>query len=189
MIHAFAVPSFGIKIDAIPGRLNETWFKATREGVYYGQCSELCGKDHAFMPIEVRVVSEQAYATWLADAKKKFAHRRPARRATAVAASAMQLANQRAATRRSQGTRSWLRRQRLTAQHDDHHTPTGWRRFVYSTNHKDIGTMYLVFAIIGGLIGGALSIGMRIELQEPGMQMFPAITARTCSTCSPPRTA
>jgi cytochrome c oxidase subunit 2 len=73
VIHAFAVPSFGIKIDAIPGRLNETWFKATREGVYYGQCSELCGKDHAFMPIEVRVVSEQAYATWLADAKKKFA--------------------------------------------------------------------------------------------------------------------
>lgn len=73
VIHAFAVPSFGIKIDAIPGRLNETWFKATREGVYYGQCSELCGKDHAFMPIEVRVVTEQAYAAWLADAKKKFA--------------------------------------------------------------------------------------------------------------------
>jgi cytochrome c oxidase subunit 2 len=73
VIHAFAVPSFGIKIDAIPGRLNETWFKATREGVFYGQCSELCGKDHAFMPIEVRVVSDQAYAAWLADAKKKFA--------------------------------------------------------------------------------------------------------------------
>ena len=73
VIHAFAVPSFGIKIDAIPGRLNETWFKATREGVFYGQCSELCGKDHAFMPIEVRVVSEQAYAAWLEEAKKKFA--------------------------------------------------------------------------------------------------------------------
>jgi len=74
VIHAFAVPSFGIKIDAIPGRLNETWFKATREGVYYGQCSELCGKDHAFMPIEVHVVSEQAFAAWLEDAKKKYAH-------------------------------------------------------------------------------------------------------------------
>ena len=73
VIHAFAVPSFGIKIDAIPGRLNETWFKATREGVYYGQCSELCGKDHAFMPIEVRVVSDQAYAAWLGEAKKKWA--------------------------------------------------------------------------------------------------------------------
>ena len=57
VIHAFAVPSFGIKIDAVPGRLNETWFKATREGMYYGQCSELCGRDHAYMPIEVRVVN------------------------------------------------------------------------------------------------------------------------------------
>src|SRR6187397_2201757 len=58
------------------------------------------------------------------------------------------------------------------AHDDDHHTPTGWRRFVYSTNHKDIGTMYLVFAIIGGLIGGMLSIGMRIELMHPGIQFF-----------------
>ncbi|MGB7694942.1 MAG: cytochrome c oxidase subunit II, partial [Pseudolabrys sp.] len=73
VIHAFAVPSFGIKIDAIPGRLNETWFRATREGIYYGQCSELCGKDHAYMPIEVRVVSEQAFAAWVEDAKKKYA--------------------------------------------------------------------------------------------------------------------
>ncbi len=73
VIHAFAVPSFGVKIDAIPGRINETWFRATREGVYYGQCSELCGKDHAFMPIAVRVVSEQAFTTWLDEAKKKYA--------------------------------------------------------------------------------------------------------------------
>src|SRR6516165_6735582 len=73
VIHAFTVPSFGIKIDAIPGRINETWFKATREGVYYGQCSELCGKDHAFMPIAVRVVSEQAFASWVEEAKKKYA--------------------------------------------------------------------------------------------------------------------
>jgi cytochrome c oxidase subunit 2 len=73
VIHAFAVPSFGVKIDAIPGRLNETWFRATREGIYYGQCSELCGKDHAFMPIEVRVVSEQAFAAWVEEAKRKYA--------------------------------------------------------------------------------------------------------------------
>jgi cytochrome c oxidase subunit II len=73
VIHAFAVPSFGIKIDAIPGRINETWFKATREGIYYGQCSELCGRDHAFMPIGVRVVSEQAFAAWVEEAKKKYA--------------------------------------------------------------------------------------------------------------------
>ncbi len=73
VIHSFAVPSFGVKIDAIPGRLNETWFKVTKEGVYYGQCSELCGKDHAFMPIAVRAVSEQAFSTWIEEAKKKFA--------------------------------------------------------------------------------------------------------------------
>ncbi len=73
VIHAFAVPSFGIKIDSIPGRLNETWFKATKTGMYYGQCSELCGKDHAFMPIAVRVVSDQEFASWVEAAKKKFA--------------------------------------------------------------------------------------------------------------------
>jgi cytochrome c oxidase subunit 2 len=73
VIHAWAMPSFGVKIDAIPGRLNETWFKAEREGVYYGQCSELCGKDHAFMPIAVRVVKEADYNSWIEQAKKKFA--------------------------------------------------------------------------------------------------------------------
>ena len=73
VIHSFAVPSFGIKIDAVPGRLNETWFKAEREGTYYGQCSELCGKDHPFMPIEVHVVSEKDFAAWVEEAKKKFA--------------------------------------------------------------------------------------------------------------------
>jgi cytochrome c oxidase subunit 2 len=73
VIHAFAVPAFGVKIDSIPGRANETWFRAEREGVYYGQCSELCGKDHAFMPIAVRVVSEADYNTWLDQAKKKYA--------------------------------------------------------------------------------------------------------------------
>ena len=73
VIHSFAVPAFGIKIDAIPGRLNETWFKATKVGMFYGQCSELCGKDHAFMPIAVRVVSDQEFVAWVETAKKKFA--------------------------------------------------------------------------------------------------------------------
>ena len=73
VIHSFAVPAFGIKIDAIPGRLNETWFKATKTGMFYGQCSELCGKDHAFMPIAVKVVSDQEFAAWVETAKKKFA--------------------------------------------------------------------------------------------------------------------
>ena len=73
VIHSFAVPSFGIRIDAIPGRMNDTWFKATTEGVFYGQCSELCGKDHSFMPIAIRVVSENDFNKWLDDAKKKYA--------------------------------------------------------------------------------------------------------------------
>src|SRR3984885_12252096 len=73
VIHSFAMPAFGIKIDAIPGRLNETWFKATKTGTFHGQCSELCGKDHAFMPIAVKVVSDQDFAAWVEDAKKKFA--------------------------------------------------------------------------------------------------------------------
>ncbi|TCR93451.1 cytochrome c oxidase subunit II [Rhizobium sp. BK376] len=65
VIHSFSMPSFGIKIDAVPGRLNETWFKAEREGIFYGQCSQLCGKDHAFMPIAIRVVAEDKYKQWL----------------------------------------------------------------------------------------------------------------------------
>jgi cytochrome c oxidase subunit 2 len=64
VIHSFTVPAFGIKIDAIPGRLNETWFTATKTGIYYGQCSELCGRDHAFMPIVVKVVNDQDYDDW-----------------------------------------------------------------------------------------------------------------------------
>jgi cytochrome c oxidase subunit 2 len=65
VIHAFAMPSFGIKIDAVPGKLNETWFNARKTGLYYGQCSELCGKDHAFMPIAIRVVTKDEFAKWL----------------------------------------------------------------------------------------------------------------------------
>ena len=73
VLHAWALPSFGVKRDAVPGRINETWFKAEKVGTYYGQCSELCGIQHAFMPITVRVVTDEEYAIWLADAKMKFA--------------------------------------------------------------------------------------------------------------------
>ena len=73
VIHSWAVPAFGVKMDAIPGRINVTWFKATAEGTYYGECSELCGARHAYMPIEVKVVSQDAFDAWLASAKKKFA--------------------------------------------------------------------------------------------------------------------
>ncbi|KGF67734.1 cytochrome C oxidase subunit II [Hoeflea sp. BAL378] len=68
VLHAFAMPAFGVKMDAVPGRLNETWFKVDVEGLYYGQCSELCGKDHAFMPIAVRAVAQDKYDAWIATA-------------------------------------------------------------------------------------------------------------------------
>ena len=73
VLHAWALPAFGVKRDAMPGRINETWFKAERVGTFYGQCSELCGIKHAFMPIEVKVVSEEDYKLWLEEAKIKFA--------------------------------------------------------------------------------------------------------------------
>jgi cytochrome c oxidase subunit II len=73
VIHSFTVPSFGIRIDAVPGRINETWFKATITGTFHGQCSELCGKDHSFMPITVRVVNDSDFAAWAAQAKQKYA--------------------------------------------------------------------------------------------------------------------
>ena len=73
VLHAWALPSFGVKRDAVPGRINETWFKAEKVGTYYGQCSELCGIKHAFMPIAVKVVSEEEYQEWLSEARVKFA--------------------------------------------------------------------------------------------------------------------
>src|SRR6201994_1691691 len=73
VIHSWALPQMGVKMDAVPGRINRTWFKATQMGTFYGECSELCGARHAFMPIEVKVVSQSDYDSWLAGAKKKFA--------------------------------------------------------------------------------------------------------------------
>ncbi len=73
VIHAWAIPAFGVKLDAVPGRLNETWFRIDRPGTYYGQCSELCGIRHGFMPIMVKAVSKDAFEAWVEEAKKKFA--------------------------------------------------------------------------------------------------------------------
>lgn len=73
VIHAWTIPAFGVKIDAVPGKLNELWFKAEREGTFFGQCSELCGAKHAFMPIAVDVVSQERFDAWIAEAKTKFA--------------------------------------------------------------------------------------------------------------------
>lgn len=71
VIHAWTIPSFGSKMDAVPGRIAATWFKATKEGIYFGQCSELCGKDHAFMPIAVRVVKDKVFEEWTAAVKNR----------------------------------------------------------------------------------------------------------------------
>ncbi|MET0547090.1 MAG: cytochrome c oxidase subunit II [Caulobacterales bacterium] len=82
VIHAFTVPAFGFKIDAVPGRLNEVWFKAEKPGIYFGQCSELCGKDHAFMPIEVHAMAQEDFDAWVAS--KKTASAAPAAPAAAA---------------------------------------------------------------------------------------------------------
>ncbi len=73
VIHAWTIPAFGVKQDAVPGRLAQLWFAAEKEGIYFGQCSELCGKDHAYMPITVKVVSEEAYQDWLDGAIEEYA--------------------------------------------------------------------------------------------------------------------
>lgn len=83
VIHAFGIPSFAVRMDAIPGRLNETWFKVEKEGIYYGECYFICGKDHAYMPIAIRAVSRPEYEKWLAEAKEKFASNGAARQVAA----------------------------------------------------------------------------------------------------------
>jgi cytochrome c oxidase subunit 2 len=88
VIHSFTVPSFGVRIDAIPGRINDTWFKATVEGTFYGQCSELCGKNHSFMPISVQVVNQDDFTKWAAAAKQKYAGADSAPKDAVAAASA-----------------------------------------------------------------------------------------------------
>ena len=92
VIHTWTIPSFGSKVDAVPGRITATWFKATKEGIYFGQCSELCGKDHAFMPIAVRVVKEQVFNDWAA--ALKASDKREARREIIRKRRAVELAGQ-----------------------------------------------------------------------------------------------
>jgi cytochrome c oxidase subunit 2 len=83
-MHSFFVPSLGVQIYATPGRINETWMKVDKPGVYYGQCNQICGKDHAYMPIAVEALDKAAFDRWLVDAKKKFASDTPSSRPAAA---------------------------------------------------------------------------------------------------------
>jgi len=85
VIHAWAIPAFGVKLDAVPGRINETWFQVDKPGTYYGQCSELCGSRHGFMPIMVKAVSKEDFAAWVEQAKKKYASAKAERLSVAQA--------------------------------------------------------------------------------------------------------
>lgn len=89
VLHAFSLPAMGVKLDAVPGRINETWMEITREGTFYGQCSEICGSGHSYMPIAVKAVSKEAYAIWVEEAKKEYARVDEPAAATRVAQSAL----------------------------------------------------------------------------------------------------
>jgi len=147
VIHSWAVPSLGVKIDAIPGRLNQTSLDINREGVYYGQCSELCGVNHAFMPIAVEGVSLEAYISWL------LAQTENAAIAFGLLPSLFGLFKG-ATSKTKVNTSSWI------------------YRWIYSTNARDIGVLYLIFAGLSGMIGTAFSMIIRFELSSPGFQFL-----------------
>jgi len=152
VIHSWAVPSLGVKIDAIPGRLNQTSLDINREGVYYGQCSELCGVNHAFMPIAVEGVSLEAYISWL------LAQTENAAIALGVLPSIFGFlggsAGGAGTSKKEINTSSWV------------------YRWIYSTNARDIGVLYLIFAGLSGMIGTAFSMIIRFELSSPGFQFL-----------------
>ena len=132
VLHAWWVPALGVKKDAVPGFINETWFTADTEGTYRGQCAELCGMDHGFMPIVVRVVSHEEYDAWLGTQRARVSALHDRRQARTHALSKEESDEQH---------RDRHARARITASHSQ---GLAWlMRWVTTTNHKDIGTLYL----------------------------------------------
>ena len=154
VIHSWAVPSLGVKIDAIPGRLNQTSLDINREGVYYGQCSELCGVNHAFMPIAVEGVSLEAYISWLLAQTEEGGGPSPASVFGLLPSLFGIFRSNNNEKIRGAHTSSWV------------------YRWIYSTNARDIGVLYLIFAGLSGMIGTAFSMIIRFELSSPGFQFL-----------------
>ena len=145
VIHAWWVPEITGKKDAIPGYINELWVDIKKPGVYRGQCTELCGKDHGFMPIVVRAVPKQEYVKWVSlNQKNRVADKR---------------------------IREVIMSANIDHIKEEHHQPSGLMRWITTTNHKDIGSLYLWFSLLMFFIGGFMALIIRAELFQPGLQL------------------
>ncbi len=186
VIHSFSVPSFGVKIDAVPGRLNKSWFKAEHEGMFYGQCSNICGIDHAFMPINVRVLSQPDYEAWLVQAKKQFAVSdqidvaaapRDQSLVGAVSEPADHASPESLKTWRPSPTSLITTSMLIMSMSTSITFRPGGGGISIPPTTRTLGRLYLIFAIFAGLIGTTLSVLIRAELMSPGVQVFPVISA------------